>query len=335
MAEYKSFHYLMHKPPEHAKAFYVEGPKALNFAELYSPRMEQQHTMISKSEKSYWRTRDRIEFTMYEDRKGQVMIITCWSVEAKESFRTIFVDLERLYHEVESKARGSRVLLTKKKDKKLSDDADVRKAAAEFLLARLNIKHEPMPWPAFVADEAMAAAAAVTDGTDAALNAPPEHMERMCTLDRMTNDEYVYLEIPCPFAVTPDAPPPPELATIERLKLCSSAAALSVTVASTASVPSAPAVTEATSAISPTTLPTSAAQAAIPPSSATVMATATGTATADKGRGVIAIDVRGTAQLDSPVNSPAKMKGKPTAAAVSVPATVAKKGGKKVAPSAS
>jgi hypothetical protein len=364
MAEYKSFHYLMHKQPEHVKAFYVEGPKSLTFAELYSPRTEQQQAVISKSEKSYWRTRDRIEFTIYEDRKTKLVIITCWSVESIESFRTIFVDLERLYHEVESKARGCRDLLTKKKDKKLSEDADVRKAASEFLLARLNIKQEPLPWPAFVADEvpaagAIAAAPSAVDiavpavtGSDSADTEPfvlPDLMERMCTLDRMANDEYEYLEIPCPFDVVPGAPPPPELAAIERLKLCSNAA-----VRAAAGVPltSAPAVTEAVTATSPIKLPGSAAAGApvkeaaagaAPPVTAvaavnagttaaaviTAVTTAVTTGTVVKA-GTTAVG--GKAQLNSPANPPAKTKGRPTAGAVPAPAAAVKKGSKKVAP---
>ena len=140
MAEYKSFPYLMHKPPEQTKAFYVEGPKPLAFPELYSPRTEpSSKSMISKSEKSYWRTRDRIEYTMWEDRKAKLLIVTCYNVEAKEPLRTIFLNLEILFYEVESKARGTRDQLTKKKDKKLADDNALWKAVSEYVLARLNI----------------------------------------------------------------------------------------------------------------------------------------------------------------------------------------------------
>lgn len=38
MAEYKSFHYLMHKQAEPVKATYETGPVALLFSEIYSPR---------------------------------------------------------------------------------------------------------------------------------------------------------------------------------------------------------------------------------------------------------------------------------------------------------
>lgn len=38
MAEYKSFHYLMHNVPEAIKPEYVNGPSELSFSELYTPR---------------------------------------------------------------------------------------------------------------------------------------------------------------------------------------------------------------------------------------------------------------------------------------------------------
>ena len=97
--EYASFHYLMHKIPEPQKAFYVSGPTPLTFNELYSPR--ETRILLSKKEVSYWRTRDRIEYCLYEDRFHKVLIITCYNIDKKETYRTIFVDLEKLYYEVE------------------------------------------------------------------------------------------------------------------------------------------------------------------------------------------------------------------------------------------
>ena len=49
MAEYKSFHYLMHKVDDPVKAVYVTGPKPLTFDELYSPR-EDRFKQIYKGE---------------------------------------------------------------------------------------------------------------------------------------------------------------------------------------------------------------------------------------------------------------------------------------------
>lgn len=149
--EYASFHYLMHKVPEHQKPFYVSGPQPLSFDELYSPR--DKRLLVLKKEVSYWRTRDRIEYNIYEDRSHKVLIITCFNIEKKEAFRTIFVDLERLYFEIESKARDSRELLTIKSNKKLGDDAVLFKSVGDYVLARLNIKADPLPWPSFALTE--------------------------------------------------------------------------------------------------------------------------------------------------------------------------------------
>ena len=125
----------MHKTPEPVAAFYVSGPAPLKFDELYSPRDNNQPVLIKKEEKSYWRTRDRIEYALYEDRQHKVLVVTCYNVEAKEALRTIFVCLETLFFEVESKARASRDALTKKKDKKLAEDADLRKVRTTPSLA--------------------------------------------------------------------------------------------------------------------------------------------------------------------------------------------------------
>jgi FMN phosphatase YigB (HAD superfamily) len=140
--EYASFHYLMHKIPEQQKAYYVSGPSPLTYEELYSPRPR---TLIVKKEVSYWRTRDRIEYALYEDRTHNVLIITCYSIDSKEAFRTIFVNLERLFYEVESKARDTKELLTSKSNKKLADDASLYKAVGEYILARLSIKADKLP----------------------------------------------------------------------------------------------------------------------------------------------------------------------------------------------
>ena len=102
MAEYQSFHYLMHKPAAPVKAFYTSGPTPLSFNDLYSPR--QSRILINQIEKSYWRTRDRIEYAFWEDRQAKVMIITCRCVQSNTALRTIFVDLEVLYFEVMAKA---------------------------------------------------------------------------------------------------------------------------------------------------------------------------------------------------------------------------------------
>lgn len=200
MAEYAAFPYLQHKEVEKERIVYEPPPKPLTFGELYSPRDER--IVIHKSEKSYWRTRDRIEYCIIEDRKMKVMIVTCRNLETKEDFRTIFIDLENLYFELEFKARDTREFLTKKKDKKLDDKA-IHKAAADFILARLMIKAQPSPWPSCfvpfggIKDDASNTAAIVSSTTTT--SDAPAATERMCTFDKLTNDKHEGdLEVICP-----------------------------------------------------------------------------------------------------------------------------------------
>ena len=181
MGEYAAFHYLNHKDVDPIKAVYVES-KPLTFGELYSPR--DGRITIYKGEKSYWRTRDRIEFELIEDRVAKLLIVTCRSVSSNETFRTIFLNLECLYFELESKARETRDPLFKKKDKKL-DDKLLQKAVSDYVLARLNICAEPIPWPC-------AFPAAVGAGGDT------QPVERMCTFEKLSSDVYTEMEMCCP-----------------------------------------------------------------------------------------------------------------------------------------
>lgn len=240
--EYASFHYLMHKVPEHQKPFYVSGPQPLSFDELYSPR--DKRSLVLKKEVSYWRTRDRIEYNIYEDRSHKVLIITCFNIEKKEAFRTIFVDLERLYFEIESKARDSRELITIKINKKLGDDAVLFKSVGDYVLARLNIKADPLPWPSFALTEqrpnnesvtitiaqtttietttapailtSSTSTVSTTTPTPASISTPISEttdnsnimqqpvgpVERQCTLDKLSSDDYTSLEVDKPTSVT-------------------------------------------------------------------------------------------------------------------------------------
>ena len=203
----------------------------MSFIELYSPR--EGNVLIHKSEKSYWRTQDRVEFALYEDRKNAVLVITAHNVEkTDEIYRTIFLDLEKLYFELEAKAQGHRDPLTKKKNKKLNDEALV-KATTDFVLTRLNIKKEPLPWPTFLES---------VDGTShdnsteqrqpddvGPKDEAAEIMERMCTFDKMSSDSPdLHLEIapPAIYCATPDGggvdleflrvnPPKPQLGSVE------------------------------------------------------------------------------------------------------------------------
>ena len=226
MGEYAAFPYLNHKVEDKGgRVQFVSGPKELTFEELYSPR--DKRNVLYKGEKSYWRTRDRIGYCSIEDRKKTVLIITCKNLETKEAFRTIFLKLDVLYFEVDSKARDNRDGLTRKKDKGLEDDKALNKAVVDYCLARLNIKADPMPWPtsfAIVEDTAVALAG-VSVSAAAAVCTPPIDVtakataataetkaetptaglpERMCTFDKLSSDVYEELEVVCPSNFTVD-----------------------------------------------------------------------------------------------------------------------------------
>ena len=240
MAEYKSFHYLMHQIPDSVKPVYVTGPTPLSFMELYSPRTDL--ILMHKSEKSYWRTRDRIEYCLYEDRKNKTMVITCRNLDNVEVYRTIFLDLEVLYYEIECKIQGNRDKLIRKKDKKLLTDELLHKAAADFVLARLNINSELLPWPDFsiqstvdqtistekttetsqpvpiTADTIIdnittATIETATSDTGTIILQPTDTIptERMCTFNKLASDVYEKLEINKPEAM--------KLDNVEHIKL--------------------------------------------------------------------------------------------------------------------
>lgn len=168
MAEYKSFHYLMHKVPDQVKPHYIKTnkPKQLKFDELYSPRGDVP-LCIGIKEKSFWRTGDSISFSFYEFRKYGVLLICCKDVSKNgRIYRTIIVSLEKLYILLERKLacgnadiivsitndsgegeESEDFILSSKTAKRLKDDLSLSKAAIDFLLARLNIVKDPIPWP--------------------------------------------------------------------------------------------------------------------------------------------------------------------------------------------
>ena len=241
MAEYKSFHYLMHKEPEKIAPVFVQKPPPPKFKELYSPRPGADSSsslrLIHKEEKSYWRTRDRVEYKLYESRENKVLVITCRNIESKEDFRTIFLDLQVLYFELEAKALGHRDGLDKLADKKISSDVSLDKATAEYVVSRLIIGKEPLPWPEFdtdghikvveenVVDDAPSgqgsnplpvesgegndktpadAVVAVVVVAASAVAVAEVHKERMVTFSRLSNDVYTYIEIAKPAKLSLD-----------------------------------------------------------------------------------------------------------------------------------
>ena len=118
MAEYDSFHYLMHKPAEEIPVNWVSGGKPLSFNELYSPRPLNENgtdfRLVHKGERSYWRTRDRVVYEITESRKHGVIVVTCRNPEIEDQYlegavyRTIFLDIAKLYNELLFKTRGKK-----------------------------------------------------------------------------------------------------------------------------------------------------------------------------------------------------------------------------------
>jgi hypothetical protein len=206
MAEYKSFHYLMHQVPDAVKPVYVSGPSPLSFRGLYSPRSER--AVIFKGEKSYWRTRDRVEYCAYEDRNFNVAVVTCRNLDKAEVYRTIFLNLESLCFEVECKAQGNREKLVRKKDKKLCADEVLYKAIAEFVIARLNIGAEPLPWPDFSLQATCTSDTTSTDSVTTDDSPLPTALlttiptERMCTFSKLSSDVFENMEMDMPIKLS-------------------------------------------------------------------------------------------------------------------------------------
>jgi len=189
MGEYEAFPYQNHKAPVHTRIFHVEAKKPLTFDELYSPRGDGGAPVnIGTTEKSYWRTRDRVSFSFWECRAQKVIIITCKDVSsaAGVAFKTIVVNLEVLYKELDQRKRGvdPPEELLFKANKGLQTDAELHKAAIAHLSNRLNIVEEPRLWPAFdeaawLAERAVAAVSAAKKDAQAGENgeeadAPPK-----------------------------------------------------------------------------------------------------------------------------------------------------------------
>lgn len=125
--------------------------KAASFSTLYPPR-DHSRIVIYRGEKSYWRTRDRVEHAIIEDRGNKTMIVTSVNSESKEVYRTIFIDLPTLYKELEAKTTGLRgAVVTKRSELALSDEA-LMKAAEAYILPRLYVTVEPVAWPQFGED---------------------------------------------------------------------------------------------------------------------------------------------------------------------------------------
>jgi len=194
-----AFPYLNHKMPEKIKPTFVVAPKPLGFAELYSPRGHQPISIIAQpATKSYWRTRDDLTFGFYEHRAIEIMIITCRDTPKPGvvglTYRTLCLDLAKLYAELEAKSSGSKEPLVRKKDKTLADDASLHKAAAAFILARLSLGSEPLVWP--TSFELPVASNTPPIPSEALEAATVMDKEKMVTFAFLTGDSVV-LEVSC------------------------------------------------------------------------------------------------------------------------------------------
>ena len=183
MAEYDSFHYLMHKVDDDVAPTFV-GAKMASFDELYSPRGNESSSLFRLTwsiEEHYWRTRSRVRFKCYEMRSKKIMILTCVNTETNEDYRTIVLKLDLLYKIIEDKAAGrsENEVLKFKKDKKLKTDEELDNAVKEYVKARLQMKKQPQPWPTFASintvesiesgDESMKKKS-ITEGTESSSN---------------------------------------------------------------------------------------------------------------------------------------------------------------------
>lgn len=208
----------MSQVPDIIKPTFIAPPTALRFDELYSPRPDT--VLIGKSEKHYWRTRDRIQFQFYANRENKVVFITCCNMDDRTVYRTIFLDAEVLYFEVECRAQeGYRGKLTRKREKRLFSDEMLHRSVVEYIRARLFITNDQLLWPDFAEpttsptthDAVQHDAAAQPDSVDTGspmsveegvqppADIPPQvptgPCEKMCTFNKLSNDLYDKMEI--------------------------------------------------------------------------------------------------------------------------------------------
>jgi hypothetical protein len=182
MAEFKAFGFLGHKEPPKFKDFYVKGKEeaAKTFKDLWPVR---ERKKIHQSEKHYWRSNERIQYTIHEDRDAECAIVVSIDTDKKEELRTLFVSLPLLYSQLENKKQ-------KKEGHELPEkvtltDAEIEKQASDYLLSRFAISADA-PIPA----HAMPGA----EGAERA-EGPPQ---RQVLLNKNFGDEYETLEVSKP-----------------------------------------------------------------------------------------------------------------------------------------
>lgn len=217
MSDYRSFYYLMSQGLGNTKPVFMQPLVPLTFDELYSPR--EGTVLIGKSEKHYWRTRDRIQFHFYANRANKVVFITCCNLDNREVYRTIFLNMETLYFEVECKSQeGNRTKMVRKREKKLFTDEMLHRSVVEYIRARVFITNDLLLWPDFSAPATSSSPPLEHDGLglpilqgadarspvsvehgaselpipvdSAPVVKPKEYFEKMVTFNKLSNDYY-------------------------------------------------------------------------------------------------------------------------------------------------
>ena len=154
--------------------------------------------LIHSSEKSFWRTGDRVLFHLYEDRRRRLFIVVSRDAAAPPptdasqpptgEYRPLFIRLDLVYTLLENKAQSSssapRAPLEPLRKRTITDDDALVNEAVQFLLARLApAGKEPLPLPPWLGGEGLRG----EDGQP--------HVERQVTFTALHGD-------PCP----PDSP---------------------------------------------------------------------------------------------------------------------------------
>ena len=161
--------------------------------------------LIHSSEKSFWRTGDRVLFHLYEDRRRRLFIVVSRDAAAPPptdasqpptgEYRPLFIRLDLVYTLLENKAQSSssapRAPLELLLKRTITDDDTLVSEAVQFLLARLApAGKEPLPLPPWLGGEGLRG----EDGQP--------HVERQVAFTALHGDpcppDYPALECPGP-----------------------------------------------------------------------------------------------------------------------------------------
>lgn len=144
MAEYKSFHFLMHEQPQAATPFFVKGPdeKPATFAELYPAPADNEARVVFSGEELFWSTMTQVRITMtaHLDARCLALQFRDLSSECEREMRPLFINLELLWPFLDPK--------TSRTQKGLSESA-LDKATSAFVKARVKLSEGDVPLPEF------------------------------------------------------------------------------------------------------------------------------------------------------------------------------------------